>query len=109
MPVHDIETSEDLKGHLAGSDKLAVIKFGADFCAPCKLIDPKYKACAETYGEKAIFLACDVEEGEDLADEFGVEQMPVIVFMKAGKGILETIQGAKDPDAIEKAILKHIE
>jgi len=43
-----------------------IIKFGADWCGPCKKIAPFYKEFIKTSGENILFADIDVDENLDL-------------------------------------------
>nr|XP_050865668.1 thioredoxin-2 isoform X2 [Vespula vulgaris] len=75
----------------AGST-LVVIDFYATWCGPCKAIGPKIEELAKET-EDVIFLKVDVEECEDIVNEYKITNMPTFVFIKEGK-ILETFSGA---------------
>ena len=43
-----------------------IIKFGADWCGPCKKIAPKYKKFINVSAENILFADIDVDENLDL-------------------------------------------
>lgn len=54
-------------------------------CAPCKLLDPHYKAAAESFatdGTSAVrFAEVNVLDHMDIAAEFGVMGTPTVLFI----------------------------
>ena len=66
--------------------KLVVIDFFATWCGPCKMISPKIEAMA---GEMSnvVFLKVDVDEAEDVAQEYNISAMPTFVFLKNGQKV----------------------
>ena len=57
---------------------------------------------AEKYDGKIVVGKCDVEENEDLAAEFGVRNIPTILFFKGGVQV-DKVVGAQSKDKfIEK-------
>ncbi|KAF7383020.1 hypothetical protein HZH68_014869 [Vespula germanica] len=91
--VEHVQSYADLEERLekAGST-LVVIDFYATWCGPCKAIGPKIEELAKET-EDVIFLKVDVEECEDIVNEYKITNMPTFVFIKEGK-ILETFSGA---------------
>lgn len=60
-----------------------LVKFYADFCNPCKLIQPKYVAWAEEHPEVKCFQV-DCEESPELVKKFGVKSIPVFAVFEDG-------------------------
>jgi thioredoxin 1 len=48
---------------------------------------------AEKYDGKITVGKCDVEENEDLAQEFGIRNIPTILFFKNGE-VVDKLVGA---------------
>ena len=83
------ENFETLKG---GSQPL-VVDFWATWCGPCRMVAPIISELAEKYDGKITVGKCDVEENEDLAQEFGIRNIPTILFFKNGE-VVDKLVGA---------------
>ncbi|MFS8011236.1 putative monodehydroascorbate reductase (NADH) [Helianthus anomalus] len=86
------------------SPKLMVVDFSASWCGPCKMLEPFIRSLSSKYPE-IDFIKIDVDELQDVAQQFGVQAMPTLVLLKQGKEV-ERVIGAKK-DELEKKILKH--
>ena len=95
-------TNEDYESYKNGSLPL-VIDFWATWCGPCRMVAPIIEELANEYEGKVTVGKCDVEEADDIAAEFGIRNIPTIVFMKDGK-ILDKIVGAASKSKIEEKI-----
>lgn len=63
-------------------DEEYVIRFHAQWCAPCKAFEPVYKdAATETL---IPFYDVDIEEALDLVREFKVMSIPAVFFVSNG-------------------------
>ncbi len=86
-PVGRIASKRDFDAAMAESDtKPVVIKFTADFCAPCKLIAPHFRKHADHAQTRMRFYEMDIEEMDSLAIELGVSSIPAFhVFQNRRK------------------------
>ena len=56
--------------------KLVAVKFGAEWCKPCKRIAPLYEELAKESSKTYIFTTVDVDEVADLAMDCGAKALP---------------------------------
>ena len=76
-------TTENFES-LRNGDKPLVVHFWATWCGPCCAIAPIIEELANEYDGKIVVGKCDVEENDDLAMEFGIRNIPTILFIKDG-------------------------
>ena len=76
-------TTENFE-RLRNGDKPLVVDFWATWCGPCRAIAPIIEELANEYDGKIVVGKCDVEENDDLAMEFGIRNIPTILFIKDG-------------------------
>ena len=76
-------TTENFES-LRNGDKPLVVDFWATWCGPCRAIAPIIEELANEYDGKIVVGKCDVEENDDLAMEFGISNIPTILFIKDG-------------------------
>ena len=84
-----------------------VVDFWATWCGPCRMVSPIISELAEVYDGKAVVAKCDVEENEDLAAEYGIRNIPTILFFKGGEVVNKLVgaqQRAKIAEAIEQLL-----
>jgi thioredoxin 1 len=80
-----------------------VVDFWATWCGPCRMVAPIIEEMSKAYDGRVVIGKCDVEENEDLAMEFGIRNIPTILFFKNG-AIVDKIVGAVGKAKIEEKI-----
>ena len=88
---------------LKKGNKLLVVDFWATWCGPCRMVAPIMEELAKEYGDEVVIGKCDVEENEDLAMEFGIRNIPTILFFKNGE-IIDKMIGAQSKAKFEEKI-----
>lgn len=64
-----------------------VVDFWATWCGPCRAIAPIVKQLADEYDGRVVIGKCDVEEAEDIAAEYGIRNIPTLIFFKNGQPV----------------------
>ena len=86
---------------LKGGNLPLVVDFWATWCGPCRMVAPIISELAEKYDGKVVVGKCDVEENEDLAAEFGIRNIPTILFFKNGE-VVDKMIGAQPKAKLEE-------
>ena len=93
-------TSENFES-LKKGDLPLVVDFWATWCGPCRMIGPIISKLAEKYDGKIAVGKCDVEENDDLAAEFGIRNIPTILFFKNGV-VVDKMVGAQNEAKLDE-------
>ena len=70
-------------------------------CGPCRQIAPIVSELAEEFDGKLVVGKCDVEENDDIAMEFGVRNIPTILFFKGGQ-LVDKFVGAANKSTLKE-------
>ena len=112
MPVAepgDEGQTEWIKQTTIMTSKPMVIDFFATWCGPCKQLAPILDEIEKVHKGEVIFRRIDVDQEPELAQEFNVQSIPMLMFITP-KGEYQTLVGLQEPQVIEAKIaelLKH--
>ena len=78
-----------------------VVDFYADWCGPCKVIEPVIHKLSEEYQGRVKFVKIDTDANQELAMQFGIMSIPTVMFFSKGK--VEDIVIGAVPSAVLKS------
>lgn len=80
-----------------------IIDFYADWCMPCRSMSPTMDALAKEYNGKIIIYKVNTDKEAEVAQAFGIQSLPTIVFCPV-KGKPQGTIGAQPKEELVKAI-----
>jgi thioredoxin 1 len=80
-----------------------LMDFHADWCGPCKTQDPILDDIKEDWGEKFDLVKVNVDEEQDVANEYQVRSLPTLI-VENDDGIVERFVGVTQREDIEDAL-----
>lgn len=99
----EVKITNENFAELLGGELPLVVDFWATWCGPCRAIAPTVAALAEEYDGKVVVGKCDVEEGDEVAAQFGIRNIPTLLFFKGGQQV-DKLVGAVQKSVIEEKI-----
>lgn len=100
-------TSENAKEILEKKGELVVVDFYADWCGPCKIIGPIVDELSKEYEGKATIAKLNVDANKEIASQYGVRNIPTILFMKNGE-VIDKHMGAAPKSVLQSKINSHL-
>lgn len=79
---------------LLKENELVVVDFWATWCGPCQMVGPIIDELATEYEGRVAIGKCDVDANGELPSQFGVRNIPTILFFKKGE-LVNKLVGAQ--------------
>ena len=101
-PVH-VEGGDHLE-ELLEDNRVVLVDFYADWCGPCKMLEPTVEEiAAET---DAAVLKVDIDAHQDLAEQYQVQGVPTLYLFVDGEPA-DRMVGVQDEATLREKIATH--
>ncbi len=84
-----------------------LVDFGADWCAPCKQLDPIIEELAEEWSDRVTVRKMDVDHNVNTAMAFGVMGVPTLILFVGGEA-RERMTGYQPKQKIVDKLAPHL-
>jgi thioredoxin 1 len=84
------------------NNNVVVAKFGAEWCTPCKFIDPIIERVGKQFEDKAKVISIDVEDEPDLATKYKIRNIPTILYFKNGEIKDKSVGSITESDFVDR-------
>ena len=95
--------TEEEYDKITNSDVPVLIDFKAAWCGPCKQLKPILDELQAEYQGKLKVVYIDVDQNKSLADKMKISSIPLMVYYKNGKVVMN-IEGFADKNSIKKSL-----
>lgn len=97
-------TDENFRTHSAGPKPLFV-DFWAEWCGPCRVMEPVVERLAAKYGESVVFGKVNVDQEMGVSSNYQVLSIPTFMLFKDGQP-MDAVIGAVGEASLEQMV-KH--
>ncbi len=98
LAVNDSNFKEVINGEMP-----VLVDFWAEWCGPCRAISPIVEELSTEFEGKAVIAKCNVDEAGDVTVEYGIRNIPTLIFFKGGQAV-DKIVGATNKAAIAEKL-----
>ncbi|WP_418801128.1 thioredoxin [Porphyromonas sp.] len=97
-------TDANIAGLMA-EGKPMILDFWATWCGPCQMVGPMIDELAEEFNGKIIVGKVNVDENSDLPSQYGIRNIPTILFFKGGE-MVNKLVGAQSKAKLQEEAQK---
>lgn len=87
---------------ILSTNNVVICKLGAEWCSPCKAMEPIIESVAGKMRNKARVIDVDVEESPDISTEYRVRNIPTILYFKDGELKDKSVGSISEEDLINR-------
>jgi thioredoxin 1 len=100
-------TDSNFDQSVINSAKPVLVDFWAEWCGPCRRLEPTVDELATDYDGRVVVGKLNVDDNPSVAGRFSIRGIPTLLLFKGGQ-IVEQVVGLADKDALKKLIEKHV-
>lgn len=78
-------TAADFDATINRPGAVVLVDFAADWCGPCRQLAPTIDRIASQFSGQVLVARIDVDQDEALANRYGVELLPTLMYFKNGQ------------------------
>ncbi len=91
---------QDFDRDISSQKVPVIIDFGAEWCGPCKQLDPILEELASENKDKIKIFKMNIDENPMTPQKYGIRGIPTIMLFNDGK-LIETKVGSLPKSALE--------
>lgn len=92
-------TGKMFKKKVLESLQLTVVQFKANWNGACQIISPVYEELSNAYAGNAVFFIIDIDKNKTIAKEYGITELPAILFFFNGQ-VIDHVMGLVPKDVL---------
>lgn len=90
------------------SDVVVLVDFWAEWCAPCKMMNPILEELASEFEGKLFVVKVDVDKNQNLAKEFEIRSIPTMKVFVNGE-IVKGFEGASPKRVLLNELMEFLD
>ncbi len=98
---------EDFEREVLQSNQPVLVDFYADWCGPCRALEPVIEELAQELQGRLKIVKLDVDQNSELSLQYNVHSVPTLILFKNGQEV-ERIVGYLPKAQLLQALEKHL-
>ncbi len=100
-------TDVNFENDVNEAEKLVIVDMWAEWCGPCKMMEPVLEEIAKEHGERIKVVKINIDQNQETPIKFNVMNIPTLLFFKEGKEV-DRVIGAVPKKQLNKKVENYI-
>ncbi len=96
-------TNDNFDDQVLKADQPVLVDFHADWCQPCRALEPTISELAERYAGRVTVGKVDIDANPELATRYGIQSIPTVLLFNDGR-VAQKFVGLTSKQDFEKAL-----
>ena len=109
MAAENVQTYTDTNfdADVLNAGQPVLVDFWAEWCGPCRAMEPSINALASDYVGKVSVGKLNVDDNPSITMRYMVRGIPTVMLFKGGE-IVDQVVGLVDKTALKQMVDKHL-
>ena len=109
MAAENVQTYTDTNfdADVLNAGQPVLVDFWAEWCGPCRAMEPSINALATDYVGKVSVGKLNVDDNPSITMRYMVRGIPTVMLFKGGQ-IVDQVVGLVDKSALKQMVDKHL-
>ena len=103
-----VTNDQTFENDISSNELPVVVDFGAEWCGPCKVLDPILEEIAEEHKDKVKIYKMNIDENPMTPQKYGIRGIQTIMIFKKGE-LIDTKVGRLPKTALENWIQSNLD
>ncbi|MDG4834738.1 thioredoxin [Solwaraspora sp. WMMD1047] len=103
MGTTEAVTDASFVSDVLQSDKPVLVDFWAEWCTPCRKVEPLLEEISREMGDKVRIVKLNIDENPETARTYRVMSVPTLTVFKGGEPV-QSVAGARPKSDLVKLI-----
>lgn len=100
-------TDTTFESEVLEADEPTLVDFWAEWCGPCKMVEPVIEALAEEYDGRMLVARMDVDANRQTPTDYGIRGIPTLILFKDGEEATRIV-GFRPKEAMVDELEPHL-
>ncbi len=100
-------TDGNFDADVLANERPVLVDFWAEWCGPCRALEPAVNALAADYADKVSVGKLNVDDNPNVTMRYMVRGIPTLLLFKGGE-IVDQVVGLVDKGTLKQMVDKHL-